>query len=271
MPLYIKDYLADTRRLSTLEHGAYLLLIMEYWQHGKLPTGDDDLAFIVGLPLKRWLAIKPRIASLFKDGWRHKRIDEEIAKSEELSSKRKASANYRWSKVDANAEQSDMQNDAHAGVPQSQSQTQKKESSLRSLELVAAEPNGTLFPIDGEIDMRTAKRAKGMSDQVILDRITDQWNRWAVPHGCPKVRYLTGQRAVAARRRLADLSPNGTETPEEAFGVLLSKCEESFFVKGSPRRPLQFDQLMREGFMVKMMEDGFRHIEPEHEERQWRR
>lgn len=131
MPLYVADYLADTRRLSTLEHGAYLLLIMEYWLHGGLPTEDEDLADISGLEIEQWMAIRPRISKLFKDGWSHKRIDEELAKSAEISNRRRESADRRWSKCNANAvhddskiKQEQVTCNARAGVLQSQSQSQ---------------------------------------------------------------------------------------------------------------------------------------------------
>ena len=45
MPLYVADYLANTGRLSAAEHGAYLLLIMQYWT-GRLPDDDTQLARI---------------------------------------------------------------------------------------------------------------------------------------------------------------------------------------------------------------------------------
>ncbi len=99
--------------------------------------------------------------------------------------------------------------------------------------------------------------ARQESDQAVLDRVTDVWNQWAAAHGSPQVRYLTGQRAAHCRRRLADLKFDDGEAPETAFGRLLSKCETSFFVRGSPRSPLKFDQLMQEGFLVKMMEGTF--------------
>lgn len=89
MPLYIGDYLRDTRTLTTLQHGAYLLLIMEYWTKGKLPVDDGQLATITGLDRRSWRRIKPKIQTLF-DGpdWRHERIDRELKKAAELKLKR---------------------------------------------------------------------------------------------------------------------------------------------------------------------------------------
>jgi uncharacterized protein YdaU (DUF1376 family) len=80
MPLYVGDYLRDTRDLNTLQHGAYLLLIMHYWQHDALPTDDARLAAIAGLPVAQWRRIREPVQAKFAQGWRHKRIEAELAK-----------------------------------------------------------------------------------------------------------------------------------------------------------------------------------------------
>jgi uncharacterized protein YdaU (DUF1376 family) len=89
MPLYWGDYLRDTRDLSTLQHGAYLLLMAHYWQHAGLPNDEKQLAAIVGLSLKAWRTIAPAIAAKFQKDWRHKRIDAEIAKTERAIAQRR--------------------------------------------------------------------------------------------------------------------------------------------------------------------------------------
>jgi uncharacterized protein YdaU (DUF1376 family) len=83
MRLFVGDYLGDTRHLTTLEHGAYLLLIMGYWQRGgALPADDRKLAHIAGLTRYQWAKISPTILEFFvkkNDVFLHKRLEKELA------------------------------------------------------------------------------------------------------------------------------------------------------------------------------------------------
>lgn len=107
MPLDIDDYLADTRHLTTLEHGAYLLMIMRYWQKGGLPEDERLVARIAGLSEAEWAQSRDVLASFFDAGWQHKRIDAELMKAAEIISKRKSAASRMHAnrKGDAHAEQ----------------------------------------------------------------------------------------------------------------------------------------------------------------------
>jgi uncharacterized protein YdaU (DUF1376 family) len=86
MPLYIGAYRQDTSRLTTEEHGAYLLLLMELWNDpdGYIPDSARQLANIAGVKsLKHWHTIWKTLCRFFTsvDGLiRHKRIDIERRK-----------------------------------------------------------------------------------------------------------------------------------------------------------------------------------------------
>jgi uncharacterized protein YdaU (DUF1376 family) len=102
MPLYIADYLKKTTHLRALESGAYLHLIMAYWASGKLPNDDRQLATIAKVSDREWKALKPTLAAFFGPDWTHARIDEELAKAEEVaassSERARQAANKRWAK-----------------------------------------------------------------------------------------------------------------------------------------------------------------------------
>jgi uncharacterized protein YdaU (DUF1376 family) len=80
-PLVVGDYLKDTSRLTTEQHGAYLLLLMDYWVKGPPPDNDVALASITGLDVRRWRLNRATLVAYFRvEGgvWRHKRVDEEL-------------------------------------------------------------------------------------------------------------------------------------------------------------------------------------------------
>lgn len=92
MPLYVPDYRADTAHLGALEHGAYLLLIMHYWLTGGLPDDEKQLSRIACTTDTEWRRCRPVIEKFFEPGWKHRRIEKELAKAADISGKRRGAA-----------------------------------------------------------------------------------------------------------------------------------------------------------------------------------
>ena len=66
MQLYIADYLADTAFLDVIESGAYLHLMMNYFQTAKpLPNDDKKLARIAKCTDEQWLNIRSTVVEFF--------------------------------------------------------------------------------------------------------------------------------------------------------------------------------------------------------------
>lgn len=109
LPLWTDAYLADTRHLSTLEHGAYLLLLMEAWRrpHCDLPDDDRILARLAGLSGSEWADVKPIVMDLWiLDGrsktWKQKRLTDERAYVKKKSRSQSDKATKRWNKTKTN-------------------------------------------------------------------------------------------------------------------------------------------------------------------------
>ena len=101
MQLYVAEYLADTMHLTTEEHGAYLLLIMNYWQTGK-PLPKSRLPGISRLGNDRWASVEGSLNEFFEDDgeyWSHKRIEADLKMVDDAQQQRiaagKASAEAR--------------------------------------------------------------------------------------------------------------------------------------------------------------------------------
>lgn len=91
MPLYIGDYLADTQDFSAEEHGAYLLMIMAYWNNrGPIPADRKYFSRITKINNRVVESVYTKLVDRFKveNGLlRHKRIDEELSKAIERKEK----------------------------------------------------------------------------------------------------------------------------------------------------------------------------------------
>ena len=79
---YPGDYLADTRRLTRSQHGAYLLILIDYFATGEAPPNDDLLLARLTLcdTQSEWLAIRKAIAQYFEitDVWLNSRCEKEL-------------------------------------------------------------------------------------------------------------------------------------------------------------------------------------------------
>lgn len=73
LPLWTDAYLGDTTHLTTIEHGAYLLLLIVAWRSPdcRLPNDDKMLARFTKLSPSQWKRIKPIIMEFFtiRDEW----------------------------------------------------------------------------------------------------------------------------------------------------------------------------------------------------------
>ena len=115
MPLHIGDYKRDTGHLRAAQHGAYLLLLFHHWSTGSLPDTDDQLAAIACMTRGEWRKARPIIEKFFKPGWRHGRVEEDLASARESYEKR-AKAGEKGGKAKATSKQSSS--NAKAGTEQ---------------------------------------------------------------------------------------------------------------------------------------------------------
>lgn len=143
MPLYLGDYLASTTRLTTEQHGAYLLLIIDYFKHGPLPDDDRVLAQICRMNADAWSNARSILQAYFKQSkgkWISNRIDEERIKASEKVEKYHAravkAAEAKWN-ASRNASSNPASNassirQAMLGQCQSQSQSQSQLKSVKT-------------------------------------------------------------------------------------------------------------------------------------------
>lgn len=124
IPMNVGDYLKDTTHLDTEGHGAYLLLMMNYWTRGYLPTDFKILLFITRMSSRKIHKLEKIMSEFFycteieqhllsanqslettKDVtentknvkvFKHKRLDIELEKANNKRDLAKKSAEKRW-------------------------------------------------------------------------------------------------------------------------------------------------------------------------------
>jgi len=259
MPFYVADYLADTGHLTVAEHGAYLLLIMHYWQRGSLPKEDDRLSSIARAMPEQWLSMKPTIAAFFDADWRHERIEAEIEKSRIAHEKRKLAGKKGGS---AKAENS---SNAKAMLEQCSTNHNHNHiiSSTDTSYLSSAEPSATPDPPPEKI--KISRKADPAVSEMVLE-IGLMWNELADRFGLPRVEQITPARrsSLLARSRELTASHDFTD-PLEGFRALFEKVFASRFLIGAspPRKDggppfrASFDWVIKQSNFQKIMEGNY--------------
>lgn len=229
MPFYPADYFADAHHLTTVEHGAYFLLITTYWMKAApLPDDDRKLAKLTKLTPSQWGEIREELADFFvvEDGvWRHKRIDADLKhvseKVEKARNAGKASAKRR-----SNGRSTDVEQTLNGrATNQSQSQTSLKRD----------EGQGAL------------------GNALTPDEVVEEWNVLATDCGLPQVRKLTDARKRKLKVRL-------NEYPEiEDWQRAFAHIRKTPFLRGENRSGWRadFDFLLQASSFTKLTEEAY--------------
>lgn len=103
LPLWTDAYIGDTTHLTTIEHGAYLLLLISMWRTAgcNLPNDDRLLAKIVRCTPAQWRRLKPSLMPFFKvidDHIEQGRLTDERNAVKRNSKRQSDKAKSRWLK-----------------------------------------------------------------------------------------------------------------------------------------------------------------------------
>ena len=83
-PFNVCNYLADTSRFTTLQHGAYLVILLEYWRNnGRISSDMEELQEIVQLDQKAFDQVMPAVLKQFEtvgSDLKHSELDKELEK-----------------------------------------------------------------------------------------------------------------------------------------------------------------------------------------------
>jgi len=122
LPLFTDAYLGDTTHLTTIEHGAYFLLLMATWRSKDCRLINDDklLARYTKLSAKQWLRIKPLILDFFdeKNGYLYQgRLTDEHAFVLQRSRQQSDNAKARWLKTKETTDTTALPEECHRYAP----------------------------------------------------------------------------------------------------------------------------------------------------------
>ena len=244
MPLYIGDYLGDTSHLSQAHHGAYLLLMMHYWQKGMLQASPKHCFAVARAHAtdeqEAVIDILREFFTLEGEQYRHTRIDKELSRitkvSEGNKEKARKAANARWN-APSNA----------PSIPQAMLGDAYSQSHSESQSHIESKDNFSL----------STETADTPTVKIPYEDIRMAYNKF-----CPsfaKATELNDARRNAIRLRWMKYQ-NHNDGPLLVFDALFKKAEASDFVSGRDGKwsgKRGFDWLLNAANMVKVLEGNY--------------
>ncbi|NIA67793.1 DUF1376 domain-containing protein [Pelagibius litoralis] len=138
-PLFTDAYLGDTTHLTTIEHGAYLLLLIAMWRskENKLPNDDKLLARYAKLTAGQWRRVKPVLWPFFiesSDSITQGRLTDEATFVRQHSRKQSDNAKSRWLKDKKTGDATAMPDGCQTDAPHPTPPIKKEEANASSKE-----------------------------------------------------------------------------------------------------------------------------------------
>jgi uncharacterized protein YdaU (DUF1376 family) len=245
MPFFVGDYLSATTRLTTEQHGAYVLLLLDYWKNGPPPNDDAVLAQIARLSPQSWKKARPALIGFFEQRAGHliqRRVEKERQRAAENVEKRskagKASAEAR-----AKAKDGGITCSTHVATGDAANAQQNVRPS-------PPEPQKIHPPLSPNPEDMSACADPPLTKREILEA----WDQRMVPLGFPAVRKMTAQRDRQLSARLKDST---IEDWQRAMDAL----ERSRFCRGENDRGWRadFDFLLQPKSFTKLLEGAYDH------------
>lgn len=201
LPLYTGDYLRDTRHLTPLKHGVYLLLLFHCWDHqGPLPLDEQECAGIANCrsadEVEALRYVLDRFFVRMDDGWYNSRLQREVERANAISIKRK-SAGAKGYQAKAKHLLSKSQANASTLTPTPTPTTTRSKTLSANTDGVFAE-FWNLYPrkTAKQAALRAWKKVKPEEVVAVMAGVekhttTDQWRRGVIPHPAT---FLNGRR-----------------------------------------------------------------------------
>jgi uncharacterized protein YdaU (DUF1376 family) len=228
LPLWTDAYLGDTTHLTTIEHGAYLLLLMAMWRNkGSLPDDDRMLARYARMTSTQWSRLAPTIMPFFRreNGViTQGRLTDELNRVRQVSHRQSDNVKARWLKTN---------------------------KSLDTTVIPNAYQSDT--PITTPISIKEEAKASLSSDADDLAKALSDYNEAAGQAGWPKVQSFTAERRAALRARLKECGGL------DGWAIALSKARASPHCSGQNDRGwmASFDFLVAKKTFTKLMEGNY--------------